>query len=803
MAVQDLRPNSQDTSAFYLGNIYEVLADPNATRSSIPSPVAKPPPFSPPTYAIWVNSLWFLSLVIGLTCALLATSLQQWARRYIRLTQPALSSPEKRARMNAFFAKGADEMHILWVVEQLPTMLHLSLFLFFGGLVIFLFNIDHAVFSSVMWWIGLFSIAYSLITVLPIFRHNSPYYAPLSRSARFLYGGMNYVLFKLLYSICVWGSIREYQSRILTSIKRYYSWMFGTMEKEAEETVSKRSSEMDIRIFDWTLGVLGEDDSLEKFFEAVPGFFGSKLVKDLETKLPGDTFYRFWAIMNEFLDRTLSSNSVIESVKNRRAIICRDIMSIIPCPFTFRYDTLSEDFFDQAPVSFERLEAMARWCTHKDKYVAGCARARVAKNLASMQERDENWITLASDVFDLPAHDLRDNIHAGDNLLLVTLVDLCRHQPIPFLVQGAMDALTQIDIRHTLPGLQHDFCTLWNDLVQDPDSRLPHSTPAQILRKIRHLYIALHPGTDAGPTTLSLSTDLLGQPSSYPIASHCPDSTVQPPITESRTISISTQSGSSPEASPHLPSHDSNIPQQAEQTNIIVGSTSPYNPMTTSKIGGTSHAPINAPLTNPDHPSPRPTGASTTEGVAAVLQDTIPSAVPKPVPVPASSSSSAPAPVSESHSLLSSSTPPYPTRNATLPHLHAHGLVNTGNVSFVNAVLQLLVHSPPFWNLFREMGDLKGQREAGGLETGGSATPLVDATVRFFEEFVFKEKEPPPPPTQQPPQHTDGKPKEDEEANKEQNAVDSFEPTYIYRAMREKTQLKDLLVRPCDHNASF
>ncbi|KAN0116055.1 hypothetical protein V8E52_006361, partial [Russula decolorans] len=139
VTVQDLRPNSQDTSSFYLGNIYQVLADPNATRASLPLPVLTPPPFSPPRYAIWVNSLWFLSLVISLSCALLATSLHQWARRYIRLTQPARCSPEKRARMRAFFADGLDNMHVPWAVEGLPTLLHLSLFLFFGGLVIFLF----------------------------------------------------------------------------------------------------------------------------------------------------------------------------------------------------------------------------------------------------------------------------------------------------------------------------------------------------------------------------------------------------------------------------------------------------------------------------------------------------------------------------------------------------------------------------------------------------------------------------------------------------------------------------------------
>jgi uncharacterized protein DUF6535 len=81
--------NCQDTSAFYLCNIYQVLTNPNVTRESIPSHVAEPPPFSPPRYAVWVISLWFLSLVMSLCCASLATSLHQLARRYTRLTQPA------------------------------------------------------------------------------------------------------------------------------------------------------------------------------------------------------------------------------------------------------------------------------------------------------------------------------------------------------------------------------------------------------------------------------------------------------------------------------------------------------------------------------------------------------------------------------------------------------------------------------------------------------------------------------------------------------------------------------------------
>ena len=66
VSLQDLRPNSQETSAFYLGKLDEPQADPNVPRPSTPSAVAIPP-FSPPRYAIWVNSLWFLSLVISLS----------------------------------------------------------------------------------------------------------------------------------------------------------------------------------------------------------------------------------------------------------------------------------------------------------------------------------------------------------------------------------------------------------------------------------------------------------------------------------------------------------------------------------------------------------------------------------------------------------------------------------------------------------------------------------------------------------------------------------------------------------------
>ena len=137
-----------------------------------------------------------------------------------------------------------------------------------------------------------------------------------------------------------------------------------------------------------------------------------------------------------------------------------------------------------------------------------------------------------------------------------------------------------------------------------------------------------------------------------------------------------------------------------------------------------------------------------------------------------------------------------PSRYTALPRLHARGIVNSGNMCFANAVLQLLVYCPPFWRLFKELGRLIGQREQGeGQGSGDGATPLVDATVKLLEEFVYEEKKPLPMPTPQQ-QVSRGKAKEEEE-RKEEEGVDSFMPTYVYDAMKEKKRFDNMRVCFC------
>src|ERR1019366_263608 len=126
----------------------------NISGPSIPSALAKPPAFSPPRYAIWVNSLWFLSLVVGISTAMEAMIDRNWAIHYIGVTRWSWGTRVKQARIRAIFARGNPGPYTFWGTNSTHTFLHFSLLLFIMGSLIYLFNINRAVFYAVVWSVG-------------------------------------------------------------------------------------------------------------------------------------------------------------------------------------------------------------------------------------------------------------------------------------------------------------------------------------------------------------------------------------------------------------------------------------------------------------------------------------------------------------------------------------------------------------------------------------------------------------------------------------------------------------------------
>ncbi|KAH8976568.1 hypothetical protein EDB86DRAFT_2821606, partial [Lactarius hatsudake] len=134
--------------------------------------------YVPPTSVVFINSAWFLSLVLSLTCALMATLLQQWTRRYIQIVQRKYA-PLHHARIHEFFSGGARRFGISKFAEVLPLLLLLSVFLFFAGLVVFTFRGNHTVAYFTLTVVGFCTLSYIAFTLMPVFFYDCPYRTPL------------------------------------------------------------------------------------------------------------------------------------------------------------------------------------------------------------------------------------------------------------------------------------------------------------------------------------------------------------------------------------------------------------------------------------------------------------------------------------------------------------------------------------------------------------------------------------------------------------------------------------------------
>ena len=131
-----------------------------------------------PGYAVlWVNALWFISLILTIVSAFHVMLVQEWIRQYRQITQ-GLSSDQRRARLILFIGTQKYPISNAALLSSLP--LHLALALFLTGLIILLFTISHAIAIVVTVSVGLFGLWYFFLTILPTIDDLSPCFTPMS-----------------------------------------------------------------------------------------------------------------------------------------------------------------------------------------------------------------------------------------------------------------------------------------------------------------------------------------------------------------------------------------------------------------------------------------------------------------------------------------------------------------------------------------------------------------------------------------------------------------------------------------------
>ena len=452
-----------------------------------------------------------------------ATSLQQWARRYmIRVTHIEECSPHKRARIHYFLENGLLKFGIHRMVGAILALVHLSLFLFFAGLVVYLSNINHAVFTVVICWVALLSVVYGFTTFMPFIWLDSPYYTPLTSPAWFLFTRALYLVFGVLCGTMSLFCTSNLLCPVWKWAKRQVQRTYEGTWCEVKEAVSEQSEAIDYAILTYTLLGLDEDGEHERVLESIPGFFKSNKVKlDL---LRDHARMRAEIAIRHVLHNTLSPNSLHESVKIRRLATCFNTASEVLAP---DHGNLIGDLIEVSWGEVLHSAAIGHHLRSWDKgsgghftpYIQGI----VAALIASVRTRDESWATLARDHLGVPEAVFHDYQTHGDSVLLANLIHFARNADLlDSFTLKVVRTISKFDAGGTLPELRRDFCGMWNDLVQQGQNYDADSGYATFLEEIRQHYITLHPGTDPAPTTFPGSTtdrhdDSLWYPSSYPL----------------------------------------------------------------------------------------------------------------------------------------------------------------------------------------------------------------------------------------------------------------------------------------------
>ncbi|KAG8787231.1 hypothetical protein FRC12_015787 [Ceratobasidium sp. 428] len=185
-SVKQLGPDKVDQTVEILRQISSVLQSDRAqtplTGRSDPSTDAE---FRPTRNAVWVNCLWFLSLSLSVAVSLAAMLAKQWCYYYLSgRSGDNITQAEERQKRYGGLAK----WRMQGVLEHLPMLMHIALALFSVGLILYLWDINVAVASTVS-AVTVSALCFYLGTIsLPVLDLFCPFKTTQSVYARILLG---------------------------------------------------------------------------------------------------------------------------------------------------------------------------------------------------------------------------------------------------------------------------------------------------------------------------------------------------------------------------------------------------------------------------------------------------------------------------------------------------------------------------------------------------------------------------------------------------------------------------------------
>lgn len=228
-----------DNDAYMATALYIIASAANAsTNLVLPRPPALSLSASPTSR--WINGLWFTSLLLSLSVALLSILVKQWIGEYTARNSATAQSPRHWARRRQLYFQALMAWRVAELVSVLPVLLHLALFFFFAGVAAFLLPFDETIGACIILLGVLLFVFYGACTFIPLWKPEIPTSTPLLNQIRRLW------VLSQIAALQSWIRLSEVVSRLQGLLQ---DW--ARMPKEAELELSAPAAPEDSSASFW------------------------------------------------------------------------------------------------------------------------------------------------------------------------------------------------------------------------------------------------------------------------------------------------------------------------------------------------------------------------------------------------------------------------------------------------------------------------------------------------------------------------------------------------------------------------
>ena len=360
---------------------------------------------------------------------------QQWVRRYNQISQ---GLPSDQGRVRSFLFHGAQTYSLSNVIEVMPTLLNISVFLFLLGLILFLFTISHVLATMVTVCAGLFGLAYFALTILPTIHGFCPYFTPMSGVWWYLWHiPLSAIAFALRWVVsqfradwlpCHRHEGRSLEQGTLTKLSRVFDYTFQKHTQRFKDGLRGSIIHQalhaplaaDLKALTWLLQrpAMADKSKIQDFVDSIPGM---TLLELSHAQVPVDSGQiTIHVHLSNLLRSCIQGTTDLEEdsdARSRRLLVCLDALHhIVESPLIPNRVLLSNVALKHVWPHFKDVELVRRLETDKDPAVRVTSRSictHLARHLLRKHPLERSEQTWLQEIMRDPASETYSPDHAA------------------------------------------------------------------------------------------------------------------------------------------------------------------------------------------------------------------------------------------------------------------------------------------------------------------------------------------------------------------------------------------------------